>query len=267
MSQARSEHRLFLFPKHVDLVILGSTDEQTLQTLREILRETEAGTLILSDRITSVRWDELTGSAKIVRLENGIYQAEQDGWQFLVKSCADGTAALAHGLSAGVQAGVFEDCVMSVKVLRDGVMCQRESSPDGYGCALGCALYQDHDVCKYREGREQPVFCTGTLLFGGGEDESACRELIREARENIGELRFFGLAAGHAAAQLSALEESRTDRLSAQMDDGPRHYLIGTEELDERTAARLCRGGWSQRPVILREGKGICCSGLLKYAE
>ncbi len=275
-NQTDVDRRPFLFPEHLDLVVLGSADEETACALKELIADRTVGMLILSGQVKSEDWERVPGIKELVRLGGGTFHTESAGWSFLAKSYEDGTVAMAHGLSAVVQENLFEDCVMSVKALREGLPCQKELSPDSYGCALGCALYQDYDVCKYRESREGPGFRTGTLLFGGGEDVDACRGLLREAEESVGKIRFFGLASseigalgekplpGGAMSQVHALREGQieTRRLPS---DGFRRYLIGTEDLDDDTIAKLCRDGWYQRPVLLGVGEGICCSGLLKY--
>ncbi len=278
VEQRKSARRLFLFPGHVNLAILGSADEETFRVLKELLRDTEIDTLLVGDE-KSAMWDELTGVKEIVRLANGTYQTETAGWNFLIRSFADGTVALAHGLSSDAQDDRFEDCVMSVKALREGTPCQKEASPDGYGCALGCALYQDYDVCRYRGSDGRPAFGTGTLIFGGSEDEETCRELLKKAQAKLGEIRFLGLTAGQARMQAAVAEAvqaeyaSASGKDSAGMEncpdvsaDGLRRYLVGTEDLGDQAAAKLCRNGWNCRPVILRGGAGVCCSGLLKYS-
>lgn len=266
VDRTKSGCRLFLFPKHVNLAILGSADEESLSVLKELLRDTEIDTLLVGEE-KSTAWDELTGIREIVRLANGTYQTEAAGWYFLTRSFADGTVALAHGFSVDAQDGALEDCVMSVKALREGTPCRKEPSPDGYGCALGCALYQDYDVCRYRGSDGRPVFGTGTLLFGGSEDETACRELLKEAQAKTGEVRFFGLTAGQARMQTAVMKSAQAEDAAGTSPEGLRRYLIGTEDLDERTAAEICRAGWYQKPVILKGDEGICCSGLLKYAS
>lgn len=267
VGQTTSGRRLFLFPKQIKLAVLGSADEETLAVLKELLREMEIDTLLVGEEKSAV-WDELAGIRKIVRLASGTYQTETAGWRFLARSFADGTIALAHGLSADAQDGTFEDCVMSVKALREGTPCQSERSPDGYGCALGCALYQDYDVCRYRGSDGRPMFGTGTLLFGGSEAEAECGELCREAQAKLGAIRFIGLTAGNAQMQAAVMKDTHAEstRLAGVSAEGFRRYLVGTEALDEQTAAELCRAGWYQKPVILKGDEGICCSGLLKYS-
>ncbi len=310
VGQTESDCRLFLFPRRLDLVVLGSTDAETLGVLAGLLENTEVDTLIVSADVASAdfRGQELPAAGKTVRLEGGSYQTELGDWHFLVRAFAGGTVAVAYGLSADVQESGLEDCVMSIKELRAEALCRKELSPDGYGCALGCALYQDYDVCKYREKGGQAMSRTGTLLFGGGEDEASCRELLSEARENIGEIRFFGFAPGRTSgdadgsasaalaagassgsasaalaagassgstlavpaagvsAQIAAVKELFAEEADEQ-EKGFRRYFIGTEELDDEAIAELGRGGWRQRSIVLQEGEGICCSGLLKYAQ
>lgn len=280
VDQTVSERRLFLFPEQMDLVVLGSPDGESARILKKLLEGRRIGTLVLSEKADVADWENIAEIRETVKLGGGTFHIESAGWKFLAKSFADGTVAMAHGLSANMAEGVFEDCVMSVKALREDLPCQKESSPDGYGCALGCALYQDYDVCKYRGGDTESGFRTGTLLFGGGENETDCAELLRDVSACIGDIRFFGLAGGCVSRkaanradmaiqegvlrQIAVLREERAKEIDTPI--GFRRYLIGTEELDNETVARLCGGGWYQRPILLREGEGVCCSGLLKYA-
>ena len=281
VAQTASEHRLFLFPEQIDLVVLGSADKETGRILKKLLQGRKIGTLILSEQAADAGWEETEEIRETVRLGGGTFHSEAAGWHFLARSFADGTIAMAHGLPSGMSGDVFEDCVMSVKALREGLPCQKAASLDGYGCALGCALYQDYDVCKYRENGGKSGFRTGTLLFGGSEETADCAELLRDVNACVGEPRFFGLA-GRPATNRSveqksgAISESVLNQIAVLRENLPkrkdvltgfRRYLIGTEELDDETVAKLCGGGWYQRPILLREGEGICCSGLLKYSE
>lgn len=261
VGQKKSEHSLFLCPDDIDLVILGDAEETSLSALKSLSAHAKIGTLIFSEKCGSADWSAME-IRETVKLSAETYQTERAGWRFLAKAYEDGTAALAHGLAADMQEGVFGDCVMNAKALGQEAQCMKDTAPDGYGCALGCALHQDYDVCKYHGCGENPVFRTGTLIFGGGSEDSR-REFLEEARRNVGELRFFGLAAGDAFGQISLTEENRKEE-----QKGFRRYYIGLEEeLEDRTIAEICRGGWYQSPAILREGEGICCSGLLKYVS
>lgn len=281
VAQTMSERRLFLFPEQIDLVVLGSADAETSRILKELLQGKRVGTLILSEQAAAADWEKTGEIRETVRLGGGTFHSEAAGWHFLARAFADGSVAMAHGLSSGMSKDAFEDCVMSVKALREGLPCQKAASPDGYGCALGCALYQDYDICKYRENGGKSGFRTGTLLFGGSEEETDCAELLRDVNACVGEPRFFCLAGRHAKdrsverksgaisenvlRQIAVLRESLPKK--EDMPAGFRRYLIGTQELDDETVAKLCKGGWYQRPILLREGEGVCCSGLLKYSE
>lgn len=257
-------HRPFLFPKHVDLVVLGSAGRGSAADFCELFQDTEAEVLVMSagcslaGEISPGTEGILLGAHMRLLLPGEEYEAEHAGWRFLVKSCADGTAAFACGLAADAGEAAFEDCVMGVKALDSQTECRNNCSPDSYGCALGCVLHRDFDVCKYCGEGNLPAFYTGTLLFGGGESSAARTDLLRLARERVGAIRFLGLPAGDHEPVLQ-------DWCSADGDF--RRYLIGTDELEDKTIADACRKGWHVRPLILREGEAVCCSGFLKYAD
>lgn len=258
VQQKESEHTLFLYPEHVNLVVLGRADAETINVLKEMLKGTKIDTLIIGAKCDIAKRELLPDAGEVISLSSETYQKEAAGWRFLMKSCADGSIAMAHGLIAETAKGMFNDCVMNVKALGEETQCQKETSPDGYGCALGCVLHRDYDVCKYHGTCEMPVYNTGTILFGGEADENSCKELLKEARQSIGEIRFFGLGSETAD---SISQESK-------VQDGFRRYFVGAEsELNDKTIADICRCGWHQIPVVLKKGKGICCAGLLKYTE
>ncbi len=247
----RAGHALFLCPRGLDLVILGSADAHVKTVLQELLRKREIGTLLLPADAGKIKakW-KIREVRKLTCRE--ICRITGAGWNFLIRADTAGSLELLHGLSPKEKQSTFSDCVMNVKALDPESRCCREAEPDGYGCALGCVLYQDYDVCRYWDHYS---YVTGTLLLTGDEDTEAQEQWVRAAYDETGGVRFVGIAGGNDV------------RMRPLPPDGYRRYYIGLgEELDDRTIAEISRDGWSRRPVILRDGQGICCSGLLKYA-
>lgn len=272
VKQENSCHGPFLFPKHMNLVVLGNTDQGVREVFQKISRDMEIETLIADAQFEFTDENsEGKGSAPVirrtVRLSGEPYVTEAAGWKFRIRPCEKGSLALIHGLSADTDRDLFEDCVMGVKALKCDSRCGSESSPDGYGCALGCALHQDFDVCKYRGEGKVPEFRTGTLLFGGGESRDEQRGLLELALADVGEPRFFGLTESTEIAQDQSVPQDQNEKEQSVNQEGFRRYFIGTEELKDETVAEICRKGWYSRPVVLTKGEAVCCSGLLKYTR
>lgn len=266
VGQGVSACRPFLYPGHIDLVITGSADQCVLQALDGFLRDTWVDTLVLNAKCRFAYEKLLPGIREIITLSEETFQTDRAGWSFAARPCADGSVTMAYALAEGTGRNEFGDCVMSVKPLREEAWCRKAAAPDGYGCALGCALHRDFDVCKYRGGRKKPVFCTGTLLPGDDESAEGVREMLALAHIDEKELRFLVLP----ATAVGGLPEKSLRQDPERYDmrtDGFRRYLIGTEELDDRRIADVCREGWYLRPVILRKGEAVCCSGFLKYVK
>lgn len=280
VDRKRSEHRLFLCPNHLDLVVLGKADTHTEETLKAMLADTTIGTLIIPERadvtaiqakLADVRVIRLNSAEGMEREASGTWEVTDEncavsdgavnalrfhavGWYFLLKAYTANSIVMLHGLDTEAAAGQFEDCVMSVKPLNGKKRCKKEAEPDGYGCALGCTLHQDYDVCKYRDA-DLP-YVTGTLLLPPMEGAKIRERIESDMEAYLASIRFFGLS--------GAQEEGSLRIPSSEC----KTYFIGTEsELGDKAIADICRGGLSHVPVVLKEGQGICCSGLLKYSE
>lgn len=301
VEQEESGHTLFLCPKRLDLVVLGDTEECSLEMLKGFLGNTETGMLICDANSRFAILETIPGIEKVVRLgdkENGdgtqIYQTEAAGWKFTARSCGKGSVMLSHALASGEKADSkitdgmpdakaqrmdeYKDCVMSVKVVSGDKRCCCEEEPDGYGCALGCALHQDYDVCNYRR-REPGAYVTGTVLLP--EDWNKEEDFPEEIREELPGIRFFGIPGSAGPEEVRAITEGAA-RISGNSgasaaggepgDEATaydyKRYFIGTgREMPEETIAAVSRSGMYHIPVILEPGKALCCSGLLKYSE
>ena len=264
--QASAGHVLFLCPKTVDFVILGSVDDDVMAAAQNILRDLEVGTVVLPPATPAEVWKSI-GAKNIIQLScgEGSTVSEKDhlklsaaGWGLWVQCCGENAVAMLHGLDQEPEAGksladVFEDCVMNVKVLDEGKRCCHEAEPDGYACALGCVYQQDHDACKFKRTDGSFPYPVGTLLLPETDGELAVGRWRNEAKEELEAVRFVAI--------------SQYDGKKLPLpEDGRRYYLIGsTEEMSDASVAAICRDGLNHRPVLLKDGEGICCSVMLKY--
>lgn len=305
--QASAGHVLFLCPKTVDFVILGSVDDDVMAAAQNILRDLEVGTVVLPPTAPAEVWKSI-GAKNIVQLSCGEGStvsetraerkdvlsgkdelsrkdelSEKDeltgkdaltgqdaveckdhlklsaaGWGLWVQCCGENAVAMLHGLDQKPEAGkpladVFEDCVMNVKVLDEGKRCCYETEPDGYACALGCVYQQDHDACKFKRSDGSFPYPVGTLLLPETGGELAVGRWRNEAKEELDAVRFVVI--------------SQYDGKELPLpEDGRRYYLIGSaEEMSDASVAAACRDGLNHEPVLLKDGEGICCSGMLKY--
>lgn len=272
---------LFLYPKHIDLVVVGNANEQTDDGLEEIFSKTQVSRVILPecgyswkaklDRAAEIKYlpskteNNILGDnqSKTVRNAEEIRAA---GWRFFMKSYAPGSITMFHGLDregmgqevrhGSVQEELFEDCLMSVKILDRGKRCAREENPDGFGCAMGCTLKQDCDVCKYQRTGKNGGYLTGALLCGSECREADLEEMKRDLGDQLAHMRFFAVP-GMESTELPQRQEGRFKR-----------YYIGLQKETKGAAIeKICKGGLYEIPVLLKNGEGICCSGLLKYSE
>lgn len=221
----------------------------------------------------------------------------------------------------------FEDCIMNVKILDAGELCCRETEPDGYACALGCALRKDSDLCRYQRARKDDAYLTGTLLLGGRKSGDTWRKMEEEIGAWMEDMRFFLLpmtcteeknqketkelreekdkntkAEGNFKTEYNEntkdkseeeknkngnVGEEKQERTEVEIKENTqgenkerteicfanlkreykRYYIGGKETADVRAVKELCCSGLYQIPVLLGDGDGICCSGMLKYAD
>lgn len=303
-SVPKSGKSLFLCPKQVDLVVLGSADEDADAALQEILQVTEVRLVVLPK--SDYSWKtEFADAKQVVMLSPEAEQKcsadraaefaadnmpvrelvlREAGWKFFLKSYAAGSIVMAHSLDGNPDMACdanpereadticekrYEDCIMSVKVLEEEAACCVEGSPDGYACALGCVQKRDSDVCRYQRKAATNSYLTGTLLCGSRMSRQECGQLEQDMGAWMEEMRFFCLPDCTAVAKETSGEESRgTDscfgRLARKFK---RYYLAGREELSAETVKEICDSGLYQVPGLFGDGDGICCSGLLKYRE
>lgn len=302
-NQRKSEQTLFLCPEYVDLVVLGQVEERTKAALRELLETTKIGTLVIpatsmqrsdaavsgdqrtmSDQVeeTGKKTDfgryvmengrveipeHLDGIERIVRLgKHEKFQMDEHGWKIYVSCWMEGALAMLHGVSGAAEtecatSQIFDDCVMNVKRMDANKRCSRSQAPDGYGCAMGCVLHQDYDVCKYEDKEREMPWMTGTLLTAGDGSREDWENLGRELQTEEIWIRFFALEKAEKEGWQSIWREQENNRMS-------KRYYVGSEaEMSDKLIGAVCRDGFNQVPVALCEGNGICCSGLLHYAQ
>lgn len=264
------QQNLFLCPEYVDYAVLGLVDEAVEQELYALMKHTHIGTLVLPAKEADRFAGKTKGADRVVYVggeESPCGRQEKDetgytawtadhlewnaaGWKVSVRSQGERSLAMLHMYDANVPFQ-YEDCIMNVKAMDAGKHCCREGRSDEFGCALGCVLHQDYDVCRYRNPETSMEYLTGALLLG----ESRRMGFVVKDEEKD-RIRFF------------AADNLGTDwgGLLWKEEKGPKRYYIGSA-MSDGAAAAVCRSGGSRIPVLLQEGCGICCAGLMKYAE
>lgn len=336
VNQTETEHTLFLCPKRLDLVVLGNSDEYSVEVLREFLADTAVDTLVYCANTHFAIPEIIPGVRKVVCLTDerrednnevkncqmetkevgsGLqsYYMERAGWKFAVRCCGNVSLMLTHGLAScdsdadrimtsggAVTDGMYpyKDCVMSVKIVSEDKRCCSEQEPDGFGCALGCSLHQDYDVCNYQR-KNGRAYVTGTVLLPEGCGSSVLKALIREQEGEFPEIRFVGLPGTIGPDELKAIVESVAQpvftsddmKLSEKSDPDDenlseksasdaenlvensevftyKRYFIGVgSELRDETIAAVSKSSMYHVPLMLEPGNALCCSGMLKYPE
>ena len=269
----------FLFPDSLDLAVLGNINESVKMVWNELQQHVKVRTLIVPDipdaedlhleeveeviRLRPADWSD--GSLEKIP-DDSQWKTVTAGWHFQVICWMNGGLAVWHDtadnfadhLYAGKEEiGKVTDCVMSVKAVEDSICCEKQN-PDHYGCALGCALHRDYDVCKFRYEKRANPYLTGTLLTAGNGEMDMQDKFLHWLSEQTDSIRFFSVQ--NPESLTGILQKSNIP------ESGMRRYVIElNDECNNHIAASLCRTGFCTAPVLLKEGQGVCCSGFLKF--
>ena len=271
----------FLYPDSVDLVVLGNVNESVKREWNVIGRQVKAKTLIVPD-VPEAEELYRENVNEIIRLRPGCgddealnenagecqWNTAAAGWKFEVRCWNAGALTLWYDL-ADVSSERFSaeqkeienitDCVMSVKATENSLCCKNRT-PDEYGCAAGCVLHRDYDVCKFRYANRANPYLTGTLLTAETGVEEKNKEFLDWLSAKLDSIRFYSMQNLDCWMDILVGNEGP--------EPGARRYFIGrNDEMSDHAAAQLCKRGFGSTPVILTEGHGVCCSGLLNYAE
>lgn len=268
VNQNEVDHTLFLYPKCVDLLILGKADSGSVAAMKGLLENIQVGTAVIPE-IPEEEEKLLVQSLKaerIVRLkkfgESFGYSAA--GWMVSAKCWKDGALVMKHmpeeqDVSKG-ESSCFDDCVMSIKEINNGCRCRQDSCPDEYGCALGCIRGRDFDMCKSRLENQAMPYTVGTVLVAGDGSEEEKKLLMESMKNETLGTRFFVSVDSEECVWFNSLHEAGCGKTDS------RRYFIGTK-LSDSGVGRICRSGLGNVPVVLSEEDGICCSGFMKYCE
>ena len=283
----------FVIPDFVDLVILGNVNEAVMMVWNEMQQNVKGRILIMPDvpeaeNVSLENVDEviclhpvLWNDMSLEELpENSLWKMAAAGWNMQVLCWSEGSLAVWHDAAAHSSEdsidGLIEeslrgrhtekkeirdfiDCVMNVKSTENSICCENRN-PDHYGCAMGCVLRRDYDVCKFRNEDRANPYLTGTLLTAGEgktEEEKGLLTWLSAKSDSIRFLSVQNLKEG------SGILAEREDS-----EPGYRRYIIGlSDDMSDQEAAGLCRKGFGSALVLLKEGQGVCCSGFLKYPD
>lgn len=91
----KTEHTLFLCPKHVDLAVLGTCDKTTMMTWYWIAEQTQADVLVAAGTISK----DLPGAEQVICLtaERNTCEYRGAGWKFFVQATATSVMVTAKG--------------------------------------------------------------------------------------------------------------------------------------------------------------------------
>lgn len=253
----------FVCPAHVDLVVLGNSDAKTRKTWQKLSEQTDAEVLVFAGEDSG----EDLKAGKVIRLseQKPFWRWKRLGWNVFLKSYEVGSVVMMHGLdSVSEDRTPIVDCVMSVKATNHCRRCHTRPQPDGYGCALGCVLHQDYDLCKYQGNCSQLGQLTGTLLLAGTGDSDTIRQIRADAEQQPWRLRFLALPMAFQKAELFC---KGGDWDLSMEGDCKTYYISMDEELNAAFVKQICEKGYYHIPVVPGKEQGLCCSGLMKYQE
>lgn len=259
----KKDSECFACPTHVDLVVLGQNDLRTRETWKRLSEHTEADLLVLAGEDS----ESDLKAGEIIQLSESkpFWRWKKMDWNIFLKTYENGSVVMMHGLdSGGENRRTIEDCVMSVKATNQCRRCHGSQQPDGYGCALGCVLHQDYDLCKYQGEGQQMGQLTGTVLLAGVTNGDSIRQFQADMELQPWELRFLALPKENQKTEISGNREIWN--LPAD-DEHKTYYISMEEEMDAVFAKQICEKGFYHVPCVLGKGKGLCCSGLMKYQE
>jgi hypothetical protein len=284
-----TDHKLFLIPKRIHLVVIGEADAIAKKDILRLLEDTVIDILVYADGYEEWTRDQLpraeriicledpgvvrtiigksrwhaTGSGRAGRTSVDVYKTEAAGWKFTVRYCGCGKTALFQDPAVDNSQNSYADCVMSVKNVCGGKACIGQETPDGYGCAMGCALHQDYDACRYRYPEGTIPSLTGMILLPEAVDGNAWGYLKEEIMEKLPGVRFFMVSDEEDFSMLQGMLMSQE-----QQKPACKRYFIGSDvEVSDELIASVVRSSQYHVPVVLKEGQSICCSGFLKYAQ
>lgn len=259
----KKDSECFACPTHVDLVVLGQNDLRTRETWKRLSEHTEADLLVLAGEDSG----EDLKAGEIIQLSESkpFWCWRKRDWNTFLKTYENGSVVMMHGLdSGGEDRRLIEDCVMSVKATNQCRRCHGSRQPDGYGCALGCVLHQDYDLCKYQGEGQQMGQLTGTVLLAGVTNGDSIRQFQADLEQQPWKMRFLALPKENQKTEISG----NCEIWNLPADNEHKTYYISMEaEMEAVFAKQICEKGYYHIPVVLREEQGICCSGLMKYQE
>lgn len=247
----------FVCPGYIDLVVLGCSDPVVWEVWKRLGERTKAGALVYAGNDSGAGLH----AAQVLQLskQRSDWCCQKIGWKIFLKTYDAESVVMMYGLDT--DGARIEDCVMNVKALKQHRRCHAQQKPDGYGCALGCVLHQDYDVCKYQEEGQMPGQLTGTVLLAGSMQHEVMEQLWNDLEKQPWKLRFLALPKYTQKQVLSAakLQNTLADR------DYKTYYISMDADTDAAFAEKISERGFNHSLIAVRKEQGLCCSGLVKY--
>jgi len=268
VEQMKAEHTLFLCPECIDLLVLDQAEMSGEPGLAVFLQGAQIKTLVIPEENGNVfHAEQVIALGSHTPYREKKYCMEAVGWRFYIEDYS-GSVLFAHGPAK--DGYIYEDCVVHVKEINRSNRCCVERDLDGYGCTYGCTLHREYDVCRCKADGQNILEQLSVMLLPDHLDGGDCTEPGSVVQEQFRDIRFWGLTKGIVRwySQIEGLAAEKREVTDFYDRENERRYFIGSgETLDDATIGKLCRDSMRNRVVVLQEGRGLCCSGFLKYTE
>lgn len=231
----------------IDILALGTGEEESLRLVDRILEGHEVHTIILpaiqSEKEISRRF-RAKGVAEILSGDGVLLR---DDWKFYYWS-DEGYLSVFHDILPDSEAG---DIVMGGKAFRFFSDCTPYLKQDEKCCGINCLQCSDCDALNGESSFEDGV-CMGTLILGKGACTNSSRfvDFIRTYKNQIRTMLF--ALDGKDFSQIPEILQIKNQPLYC-------YYLGGY--CDAGLAAQVSLSGPYARYQSLENGYGVCISG------
>lgn len=263
----RADEKFQMEGQIISVLVLERLHPVDLEKVRDILKHNKVERVFIPYGDSAAELSELSLAGDVKLLEAGeTVSFQEKGWDVWIK-CLDngsqGALVLYHGLSEASREG--KDCLMAVKPAEKDLPCRVCVDQNNHACAMKCCLYNDFALCKGHNGKDAEEYVTGALLLGNVNLKEKEKELRKDLKEHLSDIRMIALGEGGSEARTS---DSFMEFLNRGNDRLNQYYILseGMEE-NEHTLKTILKEGPRRIPVLTSENTGLCISGFLKDKE
>lgn len=244
-----------------DLLILGDFSKGAKERAKRVLENCQvekvlypAGEASENDAVIRELKRNCRGSVASVLAKEEFHACREKFCVMAVSRGAERTLALYHADAKGTP--WEEECILCVKPALPEYACQVKDETGKFACEMRCALYNDFDVCKRQNQKNQKEFVDGHLLLGAGgpDSQEVCPMPDGLTDSDWERIRVIGFSD-------SSLNLSDIHKIEKPGELPFRRYLVGTRRAEATVAGELAADHpyWS----YFRSGEktGLCVSG------